>query len=215
MKSKKNKNIILALLIFIFVGSLFYSLVNILKWKDDGDKTQKQIINIKKDVIQNNSIDFKKLKNINKDTIGWIKVSGTKVDYPYVKTNNNDYYINHSFDKSYNQDGWLFLDYRNSFNEFDKNNIIYGHALKNGEMFGTLKKVLKDSWLKDDNKHIIKVITEDNESSWEVFSIYHIPTVDDYLQIDFSSNEEFIKFIKLLTVSSISLARAPYEAHAT
>lgn len=56
-------------------------------------------------------VNFNELKKINNDTVGWIKVEGTNINYPFVHTNNNDYYLNHSFDKSSNgPDGysWIF-----------------------------------------------------------------------------------------------------------
>ena len=70
------------------------------------------------DYIKMNMIDinFNELKNINNDVKGWIKVNGTNINYPFVQANNNKYYLTHSFDKSYNSAGWLFLDYRNNIN---------------------------------------------------------------------------------------------------
>ena len=68
-------------------------------------------------------INFNELKNINNDVKGWIKVNGTNINYPFVQSKNNKYYLTHSFDKSYNSAGWLFLDYRNN----NKNTIIYAH----------------------------------------------------------------------------------------
>ncbi|MFR3782737.1 MAG: hypothetical protein ACLTXR_02615 [Clostridia bacterium] len=53
--------------------------------------------------IEVENIDFNKLINKNPDTIGWIKVLGTDINYPVVQTNNNDFYLTHSFDKSYNE----------------------------------------------------------------------------------------------------------------
>ena len=78
------------------------------------------------DYIKMNMIDinFNELKNINNDVKGWIKVNGTNINYPFVQSKNNKYYLTHSFDKSYNSAGWLFLDYRNN----NKNTIIYAHG---------------------------------------------------------------------------------------
>ena len=79
------------------------------------------------DYIKMNMIDinFNELKNINKDVKGWIKVNGTNINYPFVQSSNNKYYLTHSFDKSYNSAGWLFLDYRNNIN----NNKILNHHI--------------------------------------------------------------------------------------
>lgn len=142
--------------------------------------------------------DFNELKQINKDVKGWIQVNGTNINYPYVQASDNDFYLNHSFDKSSNGAGWIFMDYRNNPQEFDKNTIIYGHGRSNTSMFGTLKNILKSSWFKDSNNYVIKLATEQENSLWEVFSVYKIPTTSDYLQIKFSSDEEFQNFTNKL-----------------
>lgn len=142
--------------------------------------------------------DFNELKQINKEVRGWIQVNGTNINYPYVQANDNDFYLNHSFDKSSNGAGWIFMDYRNNSQEFDKNTIIYGHGRSNTSMFGTLKNILKSSWFKDSNNYVIKLATEQENSLWEVFSVYKIPTTSDYLQIKFSSDEEFQNFANKL-----------------
>lgn len=142
--------------------------------------------------------DFNELKQINKEVRGWIQVNGTNINYPYVQASDNDFYLNHSFDKSSNGAGWIFMDYRNNPQEFDKNTIIYGHGRSNASMFGTLKNILKSSWFKDSNNYVIKLATEQENSLWEVFSVYKIPTTSDYLQIKFSSDEEFQNFANKL-----------------
>lgn len=142
--------------------------------------------------------DFNELKQINKEVRGWIQVNGTNINYPYVQASDNDFYLNHSFDKSSNGAGWIFMDYRNNSKEFDKNTIIYGHGRSNTSMFGTLKNILKSSWFKDSNNYVIKLATEQENSLWEVFSVYKIPTTSDYLQIKFSSDEEFQNFANKL-----------------
>lgn len=56
----------------------------------------------------------------NSDTVGWIKVDGTKVNYPVVQSSDNSYYLNHAFNGSSNIGGWIFADYRDDFKEFGK-----------------------------------------------------------------------------------------------
>lgn len=64
------------------------------------------------------SVGFDELNTKNSDTVAWLKVAGTKVNYPVVQTNNNDYYLTHAFDKTVNEAGWLFADYRSNLDEF-------------------------------------------------------------------------------------------------
>lgn len=146
---------------------------------------------IKMDLI---NVNFTELKNKNNDTKGWIQVGGTNINYPFVQTSNNDYYLNHSFNKNKNNAGWIFLDYRNNINNSEKNIILYGHSRQDTTMFGSLKNILNNGWLDYSENHIIKLSTEQDNSLWQVFSAYHIPTTSDYLQIEFSSNQEFLDF---------------------
>ena len=144
------------------------------------------------------SVDFNKLKKKNDDTVGFIKVNGTNVNYPIVQTNDNSYYLNHAFDKSKNSAGWVFADYRNNMVNFDKNTVIYGHSRSNQTVFGSLKKVLNKSWYNNKNNHIIKLSTPTENTLWQIVSIYTIKPESYYITTKFSDSQfnTFINTIK-------------------
>lgn len=144
------------------------------------------------------NVDFNELKKINSNTKGWIQVNGTNINYPFVQAKDNKYYLTHSFDKSYNNAGWVFLDYRNNINSLSKNTIIYAHGRLDTTMFGSLKNILKSGWLNNTNNYVVKLSTETENTLWQVFSVYHIPTTSDYIRTEFSSNEEFTTWAKML-----------------
>ena len=152
------------------------------------------------DYIQMNLLDvnFTELQKTNNEIAGWIKVNGTNINYPYVQTNNNAYYLTHSFDKSYNSAGWVFLDYRNNKYNLAKNNIIYAHGRLDNSMFGSLRKILTSGWLNNTDNHVIRISTETENTLWQVFSVYRIPTTNDYIQIDFRNTSEFLAFTNKL-----------------
>lgn len=225
IKKRKKLNVKnLCLLIFFLVMLIvfLFSLIKVIMWIIDNNNTNDIIkkvadtyeINEKSydnEVIINENekdiyfdymklkfidVDINKLKTFNPDTIGFIKVMGTNINYPFVQSTDNDYYLSRSYDKTYNNAGWIFLDYRN--NEFnDKNTIIYGHGRINGTMFGSLKDTLKSSWQNNKDNYIIKISTEKENSIWQIFSVYKIATTSDYLQTTFSDNE-FESFINLI-----------------
>lgn len=143
-------------------------------------------------------VDFSELISINSNTVGWIQVNGTNINYPFVQTDNNNFYLTHSFDKSYNKAGWVFLDYRNNITNIDKNTIIYAHGRLDNTMFGSLRKVLTNGWLDDKNNYVIKLSTDTENTLWQVFSVYRIPTTSDYLKINFKDNEAFLNFANML-----------------
>jgi len=149
-------------------------------------------------------INLNELNRENNDTTGWIQMNNTNINYPIVKTNNNNYYLNHQFDKTYNSAGWIFMDYRNRdiFNE-NNNSIIYGHGLKNNALFGTLNNTLKEEWYSKEENLVIKTIDEKYSYLWQIFSIYKIPTTDDYLQTKFLDKNHYYQFINMLKTRSI------------
>jgi len=160
---------------------------------------------IKENVVINNEmdsnneeykIDFVKLKQKNSDAIAWIKVNGTDIDFPVVKGTDNSYYLTHNFDKEKNKAGWIFADYRNKFDGTDKNIIIYGHNMKNGSMFASLKDVIKEEWYNNENNKYIALITENENCKYQVFSVYQIETEEYYLQTNISNFKEFVEKIK-------------------
>lgn len=143
-------------------------------------------------------IDISKIQNDYENVKGWIKVEGTNVNYPFVQGNDNDYYLHHSIDKTYNSAGWIFLDYRNNFGN-DKNTILFGHGRRNLTMFGSLNNILYDNaWLKNKDNFVIKISTEKENSLWQIFSAYHLRTTSDYLKINFDSDEEYQDFLDLI-----------------
>ncbi|MCI6932832.1 MAG: class B sortase [Tenericutes bacterium] len=224
----KWKNIILILIIITSIITLLISIFNIIKWKIDSNKTNYEITNIQEsinveeiqdtenteiiepvievpkenpywDYINMNmiNVDFNSLKRTNPDVVGWLKVNGTNINYPFVQSSDNDYYLTHSFNKSYNGGGWVFLDYRNNGTN-NKNTIIYAHGRSDKTMFGTLKNVLNNGWLNNTNNYVIKISTETENSLWQIFSVYRIPTTSDYLQTNFNDETEYQNFLDMI-----------------
>lgn len=140
---------------------------------------------------------FDKLSAINSDTKAWLTVNGTNINYPVVQTDNNDFYLNHDFNRDVNANGWIFIDYRNNLDNLDQNTIIYGHNNKGSTMFATLKLVLNESWYKNENNLNITFNTLGKSMQARVFSIYVVDNTSDYLYINFS-DEDYVNFINLI-----------------
>lgn len=222
IESLKKK--ILIIILILMLVALIFVIYKIVRWKFDNESIKKQVNNIhsyvqvetvddSKNTIyvdENNeniddkliSVNFDDLKNSNSDTVAWIKVEGTNIDYPVVQTYDNKYYLTHSFDKNYNEAGWIFADYRNNLVD-DKNLVIYGHARLNETMFGSLKNVIKSFWYENSDNHVIKLSTPTVNSSWQVFSTYTIPAEDYYITTDFIDNASFYEFVKILRARSV------------
>lgn len=143
-------------------------------------------------------VDFNELLSKNSDTVGWIEVKGTNINYPIVQTTNNEYYLNHAFDKTKNDAGWVFMDYRNDAKNFDQNTIIYAHSRYNQTMFGSLKHILSSSWYNNKNNHIIRMSTPTENTMWQVFSVYTIAAESYYITPNFSDVNSYQTFLDTL-----------------
>lgn len=174
--------------------------VEIIDSKDEIPKSNPYWDYIKTNLI---NVDFSELKKINPNTKGWIQVNGTNINYPFVQTKDNKYYLNHSFDNSYNSAGWVFLDYRNDINSLSKNTILYAHGRLDKTMFGSLKNIFFSGWLDNTDNYVVKLSTETENTLWQVFSVYRIPTTNDYIRVNFSSDEEFVNWSKILLDRSL------------
>ncbi len=206
MKKKKIFTIIQIILLLI----LIFSLYKIYQWSLDNKKTQKQLDIIEEyveeveDEIEDVKIkvDFESLKTINSDTVGYLKLNNTKIEYPVVQTTNNDYYLYRSFDKSYTDAGWIFADYKNNIDGNDKNLVIYGHDRYDDSLFGSLDYTLSSDWYTNKDNQIITFITEDSYYLYEIFSIYTVKNEEYYIKTDFYNNE-FSIFIETIKNRSI------------
>lgn len=199
---KKFGTFLVVIVILILVGVFVYSSINILSWINDNKKTDKLIKEVQeiKPIgmnISESTSGFDKLKEINNETIGWIEIKNTNVNYPIVQHKNNSYYLTHSFDGSYNDAGWIFLDYRNNLDEFLSNTIIYAHGRVDGSMFGSLKFLYNEDYYKNKD-HKVYLYTPEKDYVFEVFSFYEIETTNDYLNVSFNNGDEFLNFTDML-----------------
>lgn len=182
-KNKKYKKAILNLILYIILLSiLIYSGIKIFKWYKDKTNNNKIAEQIKSTVI---------VEEENGD------------EYPVVKGTNNSFYLNHCFDKSNNSAGWIFADYRNKFDNTDKNIVIYGHNIRDGSMFGSMLNILNAKWYENEENTNITLYTENEKCMYKVFSIYKIENEDYYIKTEFKNDNEFEDFIKTLKKRSI------------
>ena len=232
-KQKKKKNFILIFLFIVFLTFFTISTLKISFWHKDNKKTNEiteeietitdieevieeeniELVNEEKEEPQSDywyyitfpliQVDFNELIKKNSDTVAWIQVNNTNINYPVVKTTNNDYYLNRSYDKQYNEAGWVFMDYRNTGNLNDKNTIIYAHSRLDKTMFGSLSKVLKSNWYKNKDNHIIKISTPNENSLYQIFSVYKIKAEDYYITTNFNTNNEYLNFLNTIKNRSI------------
>lgn len=139
--------------------------------------------------------NLESLKKVNTAIFGWIKVEGTRVDYPVVKSpiGNNDYYLTHALDKTYSDSGSIFMDYNNAADlSRNRNTCIYGHNMNDGTMFQT---IMNFRTLSQFQNGTIEVYTADGIYLFTPFSVYDATPTESFFKVSFESDTEFAEFI--------------------
>ena len=124
------------------------------KEEEQTEKKKELKTNDNRDEFPDMEVDFKTLREKNQDTVGWLYVGSCGISYPIVQGEDNDYYMHHTFENTANASGAIIMDYRDNKYMKDWNTFIYGHNMKNGSMFGSLKKLLKDETLVEQDPYI-------------------------------------------------------------
>lgn len=207
---KKRKFKVKNILLILFVVVFLFSTTKIILFLFDSHNNKKETKELIQDVINIEieeekevfKIDFEKLLSINNDTIGWIRFNQDKVNNPIVHTRDNSYYLKLSFEKKSNQAGAIFMDYRNtSFN--DKNVVLFGHAMLDDTMFGSLQDIFKNDFFDTKENNYIQIYNKDNELlTYQIFSYYIIEKEEYYITTSFKSDSDFNKFIDTITKRS-------------
>ena len=139
-----------------------------------------------------NPVDFTELQAINPDVIGWIRVGAVNVSYPVARAEDNDFYLHRTFRKVDNFAGCIFENCDNSPHFTDQNTIIYGHNMKNGTMFGQLRKFSEQETL--DKNPYFWIFTPNFIYQYRIFSSSIVGTTGDPYSIRFAQ-EDYQKFI--------------------
>lgn len=151
----------------------------------------------KKAVVTPDILDeYKTLYAKNNKLAGWLKIDGTKIDYPVMQTSDNEYYLSHNFNQEKDNNGSLFLDCECSVFPKSTNMIIYGHHMKSGNMFGYLQKYAKESYWKE--HPVIQFDTIYEKGTYSVMYAFYSKVYDNddlvfkyYQFIDANSATEF------------------------
>lgn len=110
---------------------------------------------------------------VNKDTIGWIKIPGTKIDYPVVQTTDDSHYLNYNFNGQKSIYGAIFAGSKFNTEHLGRTTVIYGHSVtgdKNQIMFSDLKKFENIDFVKDNSTFTFN--TNNENGKWAVIGCF-------------------------------------------
>ena len=228
-KRKKGKanivsNIVLviAVAIFLFSG---YKIYTIYSEYNKGDTEYK---NIQDDVITIETpdkveesgeevkeifkVDFEKLRSINKEIVAWIRFEEPKkISYPVVQGSDNDKYLKTTVEGKKNASGSIFMDANNAGDFSDKNTFLYGHNMKNGSMFGQLRKYKNVDYCKE-NPYFYIYTPDGKEVKYQIFSVCIVEDTAESYQKVYANDEDYVKYLK--HIQSISRYDVGVEVNA-
>lgn len=145
-------------------------------------------------------INWEGLKKINEDIIGWIYIPDTSINYPVVRTTNNEYYLNHSYDKTYIHYGAIFMDANTDFDTGALNTFIYGHNVWHGTMFRELENFMSVDFYNTHKEFYY--YTPEHKYKCSIISFY----MDKYdaatYRYDYVDQEDFKSYLKTIKEKS-------------
>lgn len=197
-------------LVVLFLGVIIYALFQL--WQIDHNNQREMTVReelkqykptaphekntAEEAVIVNQSI--LDLQQVNADIVGWVTLDGTRIDYPFVQTSDNDYYLRRDIYGDYLYAGTIFMDYRNAADFTDFSTVLYGHNMQNGSMLADIRRYADQAFF------------EANDSGWlylahdthklEVLAYLVVNDDDDWVytvrSMDALAREAFLSYLE-------------------
>ena len=215
-KKKKHtvSNIILVVAIIVFIVSAVQLVRSFLPYFEGGaeyDDLKELVIRQEaaeeteeKSAAAHFLVDFNQLKQINSDTVAWIRFDEPSViSYPVVQGKDNKKYLTATFQANENKLGAIFEDFEGSPDFTDRNTFIYGHNLKiGGEMFSQLKNYEDQEFYK--SYPYFYLYTPDGKvKTYQIFSAGVVKDVAENYRKTYTSDEDFAAYLQICKKSSL------------
>lgn len=145
-------------------------------------------------------VNFEALQSINSDVVGWIYCEGTDINYPVLQGEDNDFYLHRTYDGAENRAGSIFVEALNARGFADSNTIIYGHHMKNGSMFATLRNWADQEYYEE--HPVFWLLTPNRNYQIKLFSGYTTPATSDTYTIFQGPSQEFNDYLQMARANS-------------
>lgn len=157
------------------------------------------------------SVNFDALSQINPDIVAWLVLNGSAIDYPVVQGTDNEHYLSTGFRGGSSRSGCLFLDVNNAPSFFERNNIIYGHNMRDGSMFGSLTTYLDEArFAKITDQSMLSTL--EGDFSLIPFSIYPADAGNDFVRRDFEDDDQWRVWLAEIKAKSRVKPDVPLDA---
>lgn len=213
--NKKKTNIfdiiipIVLLAVFLYSGYQLYSMmrtyqVAVNEYEDLAEQfiVEEPLAQAEAEVVEeyhdipNLHIDFDGLRAINEDLVGWLYVPVLDISYPVLQGADNDYYLHYTYEGTPNNSGSIFLDSQSLASMEDRNTFIYGHNMKNGSMFGSMKKFRSDETLCASNPYVY-YYTPERSYKYQIFA-YYVTKVGSATYYNFYTDKQYDDYMKMV-----------------
>ncbi len=152
--------------------------------------------------IPDMTVDYDALKAENADYSCWLYLPATGISYPVVRGEDNDFYLHHTFEKEKNVNGCIYIDSRSWTDLMDYNTYIFGHNMRNGSMFGSLKQMLNDPEIAVSDPWFY-LIMKDEVWKYHIYSLHVTPPNSSYFHNP-ASKAEYADYISMALKDSVA-----------
>lgn len=151
-------------------------------------------------ILPEPSENILELREENPDAVGILRIEGTRIDYPVVRGEDNEYYLTHSFEKTLDNHGAIFLDAALPKDGLTRHTVLHGHNMNDGSMFHDLDMFKGEEFLA--NHMTFTYETLYYSTKWQVFSVY-VASSSESIPISFETDEEFIEYAQSVARRSL------------
>ena len=141
------------------------------------------------------TLNLEALQEENEDVIGWICIPDTNISYPLLHWTDNEFYLTHSWQQTPNPAGSIFMEWQNNPDFSDFNTIIYGHRMREKEMFGMLHAFHDKEFL--ETHPSVYILTEDGVRRYDIFAVQRVKLDSPVYGLELESQrrkEELIRY---------------------
>ena len=159
-------------------------------------------------------VDWKSLKEINEDIVGWLYIGALDLSYPVVHGEDDDYYLHRTFERKDNFAGSIFVEADNAGDFRDPNTIVYGHNMLNKSMFGSLSDLTSGQEPKYKENHWFWIMTPDGNYRYWMFSIHVTGLTSDVYTLFTGTDDKFLEWCQeMADASSVELEKEDFNLH--
>lgn len=145
--------------------------------------------------------DLNSLRKVNEDVVGWITIPGTEISYPILQAEDNEYYLNHTWNRDKSSVGSIFMECQLKPDLHSFNTILYGHKMRNGSMFGSLSNYTSVDYFKEHPS--IYLVMDDGVYRYDIFAAHEVKTRSIVYRININTRKRRNNFIDFCLENSV------------